>query len=65
MISQTNYERLEDAGLIVRDHEFTEDELAAIESLTSTEVDAIISAAEKLTSTLEDTSGGAIRGIIL
>jgi hypothetical protein len=44
----TNLERLKEAGLVPDEYEFNEDEQSAIESLSSQEVQALISSKEKL-----------------
>jgi len=44
----TNLERLKQAGLVPNDYEFDEGEQTAIESLSSQEVDSLISSKNKL-----------------
>ncbi len=44
----TNLERLEQAGVVPEDYEFNESEKSAIESLSSQEVDSLISSKNKL-----------------
>ncbi len=44
----TNLERLQKAGVVDDDYEFDQKEEAVIESLSSSEVDSIISSKEKL-----------------
>jgi len=44
----TNLERLKEAGLVPDEYEFDQDEETAIESLSSEEVNALISSKEKL-----------------
>ena len=44
----TNLDRLEQAGLVEPNYQFDQDEKDAIESLSSAEVDALISSKEKL-----------------
>lgn len=50
MTKSTNLERLQEGGIVPTDYEdhFTDAEMAAIESLTTNEVDAIISSAAKM-----------------
>ena len=48
VIRMTNRERLEQEGLIDPDADFTSEQRDAVESLTSEEVDALISAKYKL-----------------
>ena len=48
MVNITNRERLEQAGLIDPDADLTQEQADAVESLTSGEVDALISAKDKL-----------------
>lgn len=44
----TNIERLTDAGVVPPDHKFDEEEKKALESLSTHEVDALISSKRKL-----------------
>jgi hypothetical protein len=44
----TNLERLKQAGLVPEDYEFDEDEKAAMESLSTQEVESLISSKNKL-----------------
>ncbi|HEX6717273.1 MAG TPA: hypothetical protein VF088_09180 [Pyrinomonadaceae bacterium] len=44
----TNLERLQEAGLIADNYQFSDDDKDAIESLSPAEVDHIISSKEKL-----------------
>lgn len=44
----TNLERLKQAGLVPNDYEFDSDEQAAIESLSTQEVESLISSKNKL-----------------
>jgi hypothetical protein len=48
MATSNNIQALTNAGLITSGYEFTADEQAAIESLSADEVQALISAADKL-----------------
>jgi hypothetical protein len=47
-MAKTNLERLQEAGLVDEDYEFTAEEEATIESLTDAEVNHLISSKEKL-----------------
>mgnify|MGYP003288382865 CR=1 FL=1 len=47
-MAKTNLERLQEAGLVDKDYEFTAEEEATIESLTDAEVNHLISSKEKL-----------------
>jgi hypothetical protein len=44
----TNFERLEQAGLIRHGHKFSRDDLRLVESLSSEEVEALISVRAKV-----------------
>lgn len=44
----TNFERLQDAGLIADNYQFTDEEKELIESLSVAEVNHLISTADKL-----------------
>jgi hypothetical protein len=44
----TNLEKLQEAGLIADNYEFTDEDKEAIESMTSAEVNHLISTKEKL-----------------
>lgn len=47
-MTKTNLEQLQEAGLVDKDYKFTEEEKAAIESLTNAEVNHLISSKQKL-----------------
>lgn len=47
-MTKTNLEQLQEAGLVDKDYKFTEEEKAAIESLTDAEVNHLISSKQKL-----------------
>lgn len=67
MPTPTNREILEGAGLYSPDPQMTQQQIDAIESLTSEEVEALISAKAKLGPTFRDTtlSGGPRAGALL
>jgi hypothetical protein len=65
MSNSTNFDRLYDAGLIKDGYQFSEEELAAIETLSEQEVAALISAAHKLRPRYEHVGAGPIDGMIL
>jgi hypothetical protein len=47
-MAKTNLERLQEAGLVDKNYNFTAEEKATIESLTDAEVNHLISSKEKL-----------------
>jgi hypothetical protein len=47
-MTKTKLEQLQDAGLVEKNYKFTDDEKAAIESLSDAEVNHLISSKQKL-----------------
>lgn len=47
-MTKTNLEQLREAGLVDKDYKFSDDEKAAIESLSDAEVSHLISSKQKL-----------------
>jgi len=50
----TNHEKLDAAGLINPDYEFSDEEKAVLESLSDDEVDALISVQQKVNDAKDD-----------
>ena len=63
-MQQSNYDRLQEAGLIVPDYKFSDQDLRAIESLSDEEVNAIVRLVKKLAPQYPKVPG-PVRGIIL
>jgi hypothetical protein len=61
---QSNFDRLREAGLIVPDYKFSDQDLRAIESLSEEEVTTIMRAVKKLAPEFPKVPG-TVRGIIL
>jgi hypothetical protein len=64
-MQQSNFDQLQEAGLIVPDYKFTDQDLRAIESLSQEEVNTIVRVVRKLAPQGAKVSGSAVRGIIL
>lgn len=64
-MKQSNFSRLEAAGLIDKSYKFSDEDRRAIESLSAEEVDTIIRLAQKLDPERTARESGSIRGIIL